>query len=196
MTGPTRPVVAARLGWEDEYRRGRWGYLADAVESARYAAIAAHIGPTALVLDVGCGASVLYDVLGGPRRPGAYLGVDWSLAALRSGGWGPGHGVVCGDVNDPPVRGRSDVIVLSEVLYYLDRPMDVVDRLHASLTDHGVLLITLYRPTVDRHPEWARYIDALAAGLLVRFPDMPPAEVVRTGRRTWTLHALPAPGSG
>ena len=154
MSGPEAPD---RNAWNGDYRAGRWDHLGAEREAARYRALARHVtrySAAPSVLDVGCGRCILHEHLGGPRFAGRYLGVDWAVAALPAGTWGLGHGVVCGQADRLPVRGRFDVIVCSEVLYYLDRPVDLVTDLLCRLTPDGQLLVSLYQPDPSVRPGW------------------------------------------
>lgn len=59
--------------------------------------------------------------------------------------------------------GRFELIVLSEVCYYLDADdlCDLIDRAVASLTDDGQVLACHWRPMIDGCPQTAEQVHAL-----------------------------------
>ncbi|MFL1416873.1 SAM-dependent methyltransferase [Pseudomonas fildesensis] len=59
--------------------------------------------------------------------------------------------------------GRFELIVLSEVCYYLDADdlCDLIDRAVASLTDDGQVLACHWRPVIDGCPQTAEQVHAL-----------------------------------
>lgn len=180
----------SREEWDEQFRSGRWDYLAEGPEQARYVALRTRIldAGAGSVLDVGCGSGVLRDCLG-DAFTGRYVGVDWSHAALAGRTRRPGETLVCADASRLPLRGSFDVVVLSEVLYYLDEPAAVVRRLLALVAPGGQLLVSLYQPPADRHPAWHALIAALdrdirsLGGATHQF-------VTGGGRRGWLLHAV------
>jgi SAM-dependent methyltransferase len=180
----------SRDEWEDQYRSGRWDYLAERPEQARYTALRTRIeaaGATS-VLDVGCGTGVLRDCLG-DRFSGRYVGVDWSHAALAGRIRRPGETLLCADASRLPLRGSFDAVVLSEVLYYLDEPLAAVRRMLALAAPTGQLLISLYQPPADRHPGWHALIGELDRD--VRSLNGTAHELVTGGgSRSWRLYVL------
>ncbi|WP_434742059.1 class I SAM-dependent methyltransferase [Micromonospora sp. SH-82] len=186
------PDSTDRAEWESQYRSGRWDYLADDVEAVRYQRIAAEIrerGATSL-LDLGSGTGLLYEALGGTAYPGRYLGVDWSMTALPRPPWGAGHHWVCADVTALPVRGRFDVVLLNEVLYYLDDAPAVIDGLFPLLAEGGALVVSLWQPDEGRTPRWRTFVDRLNADLVARSPAR--QDLLGQDGREWRLYVLEA----
>ncbi|MEV7022795.1 class I SAM-dependent methyltransferase [Kitasatospora sp. NPDC093558] len=180
----------SRDEWEDQYRSGRWDYLAEGPEQARYAALCDRIrsaGATS-VLDVGCGTGVLRDCLG-DGFTGRYVGVDWSQAALAARPPRPDETLICADAARLPVLGSFDAVVLSEVLYYLDEPLAVVRDLLGQVAPGGQLLVSLYQPPADRHPGWHALIRDLGRDVRA-LPGTTHEQVTGGGRRSWLLYAL------
>src|SRR3954454_119623 len=71
--------------WDAEYAAGRWAYLGELPELARFSVLAGylrHFKPGGAILDVGCGEGALAKRLsaGDFRR---YVGVDLSAAAIE-----------------------------------------------------------------------------------------------------------------
>jgi SAM-dependent methyltransferase len=183
-----------RTEWERQYRSGRWEYLAQPAEDARYRAIVNRIRrhAAASVLDLGCGSGVLRDHLG-PAYTGRYVGIDWSVAAMAGRARSASELFVCADVTTLPLRGTFDVVILSEVLYYLDEPVRVVERAVDLVAPGGALLVSLFRPSPRRHPGWHALISRLDADLRAITDNS--QEVTTEGGRTWSLHTLTMRGT-
>lgn len=125
--------------WSEEHAAGAWDFLASPAEQNRLALIAALARGYArgTVIDFGCGAGLLARWLD-PDYFSLYVGVDVTATAFERS-------------NVPRVRTRwiqasidcfapdcpspGSALVFSEVLYYLDRPVD-----------HLVRLVAEYRP--------------------------------------------------
>jgi 2-polyprenyl-6-hydroxyphenyl methylase/3-demethylubiquinone-9 3-methyltransferase len=134
-------------GWEHQYKSGEWDRLRDLREAARYhvlAGYAARLCPGASVLDVGCGEGILAPyLLGAGAR--AYFGVDCSREAiLRATAVAPlGAQFWACDVGALSLDEQFEVIVLNEVLYYLDDPAAMIGRLARMLAPDGIILVSM-----------------------------------------------------
>jgi SAM-dependent methyltransferase len=190
QSGARTVPQTSREEWDRQFRSGRWDYLADDPEQARYAALCKRIltKEATSVLDVGCGTAVLRDRLGAGFT-GRYVGVDWSHAALAGRSRGPGETLICADASRLPLRGAFDAVVLSEVLYYLDEPLAAVRRMFALVAAGGQLLISLYQPPADRHPGWHALIADLDRDVR-SLPGTAHQLVTGGGSRNWLLYAI------
>ncbi|MET9532187.1 class I SAM-dependent methyltransferase [Streptomyces sp. NPDC006649] len=192
MTGRTTPQVPriTRDEWNEQFGSGRWDYLAEGPEQARYAAICARIrtARAASVLDVGCGAGVLRDHLGDDFS-GRYLGIDWSHTVLAKRIRRRDEWLLCADASRLPLRGSFDTVVLSEVLYYLDEPLSAIARMLDLVAPGGQLLISLYQPSADRHPDWHSLIADLDRDVRA-MGDTAHQLVTGHSRRNWLLHVI------
>jgi len=187
------PPRIERADWEHQYRSGRWDYLTQSAEDARYRAIVSQIRSSgaASVLDLGCGSGVLRDHLGADYT-GWYVGVDWSVEAMTGRTRAAGDLFVCADVTALPLGGCFDAVVLSEVLYYVEDPVRVVERAVDLTAPGGVLVVSLFRPSAQRHPGWHALISRLDIDLRAITDSW--QDVTADGSRTWSLHVLTMAG--
>lgn len=134
---------------DEEYACGRWNYLKNIEEMSRYAVISGYCefgGDVSSVLDLGCGSGVLRHWL---HRLGKieYVGVDLSAVAIETAKqeWTEGlTDFVATDIATyVPVR-KFDIIVFNEVLYYFDRPGDILRRFEGFLEQNGRFIISLW----------------------------------------------------
>ena len=141
--------------WDRDYREGKWDGLRDLDQQMRYAILAGcilghdHEAPK-LVLDLGCGIGILREYLpsGSIDR---YTGVDLSVEAVEQARL-HGHersGFVAVSVDDWEPDGDYDAIVFNEVLYYLPRPVALVERYARSLRSGGSIFVSMWYPSVS-----------------------------------------------
>jgi SAM-dependent methyltransferase len=141
-------VRASIRSVDDEYARGRWDYLNDLAEMSRYAVISGYCkygGGVASVLDLGCGCGVLRRWL----RPLAicYVGVDLSNVAIAKASQELADGstkFVAADAATYVPDRKFDVIVFNEILYYFERPADILEHFSTFLGENGRIVISLW----------------------------------------------------
>lgn len=151
----TTPRVA-REQWEHQYTAGRWDYLDGDEERDRHVVLASRVCSrrARTVLDLGCGTGALFRELLALGFDGEYLGIDWSETSVSRAAKRLGGRFVCADVATLPVVGTYDVVVLSEVLYYLDDPARTLHRLVPLVEADGSILVTVYQPGAGRSSSW------------------------------------------
>jgi SAM-dependent methyltransferase len=115
--------VRNRATWTAEYEAGVWDRLGDLQEESRFSVIAgyvSHIGGEPRVLDLGCGDGRLARRLDGAA--GNYVGCDFAQPAVGRARHRqlPRAQFLVADASRPPFRaGTFDIVVCSEILYYL-----------------------------------------------------------------------------
>lgn len=133
--------------WEAQYAAGRWDFLAQLSELARFSVLAGyiwHLKPGGAVLDVGCGQGVLLR-----RLPGSaysrYVGIDVSVSAVSVAQQHHNERVafLAADCEDYSPAEQFDVIVFNEVLCCLRDPLHTVERYARSLKPAGLLLVSM-----------------------------------------------------
>lgn len=156
---PSRPRVRAEF-FEDLYSRAEdpWGFAASEYEAEKYAHTVATLGGARFGrgLELGCSIGVLTGQLAAVC--GELLGIDVSERALdRARARLRGvAGVTLARATFPEQMpsGHWDLIVCSEVLYYLDPPAFVLalERLRAGLADGATVLAVHWRGATETYP--------------------------------------------
>ena len=136
--------------WDEQYRAGRWDYLADAEQLPRIGMLVGLLrrhAPGGAVLDVGCGAGVLADFLR-PHGYRGFLGLDVSAAAIERAQRlaDDRTAFLVGDAEAwaPPAGTQFDAIIFNDSVYYFQRPLETVQRLADALAPGGVLLVSSF----------------------------------------------------
>jgi 2-polyprenyl-3-methyl-5-hydroxy-6-metoxy-1,4-benzoquinol methylase len=133
--------------WEAQYAAGRWDFLAQLPELARFSILAgyiSHLRPGGAVLDTGCGQGVLLR-----RLPSScysrYVGIDvsGSAIAVAQREQNERSTFLAVDCEEYSPAEHFDVIVFNEVLCCLRDPLHTVERYARSLNPGGILLVSL-----------------------------------------------------
>lgn len=144
--GRGRPVPVEH--WEQQYSHGHWDFLASTEELPRYAVIAGYLRSLPSpprVLDIGCGEGRLLDLIA-PDALAHYRGIDVSPTAIE--GARARHALADFEVADCATwrtSARFDVVVLNEVLYYVDQPAAFVGRYLPVLDPGGFMIVSMFR---------------------------------------------------
>jgi 2-polyprenyl-3-methyl-5-hydroxy-6-metoxy-1,4-benzoquinol methylase len=173
--------------WEAQYAAGRWDFLAELSELARFSVLAGyicHLKPGGTVLDTGCGQGVLLR-----RLPSScysrYVGIDLSGSAISVA---QEHGnerstFLAADCEEYSPTQHFDVIVFNEVLCCLRDPLRTVERYARSLNAGGLVLVSLCTA--------ARGSGTILSRLKRAYATVDEVRVVHSGRKvTWVCTAL------
>ena len=133
--------------WETQYAAGRWDFLAQLSELARFSVLVGyicHLKPGGSVLDAGCGQGALLSRLPGNAYSG-YVGIDLSSSAISVARQ---HRVerstfLVADCEEFCPQEHFDVIVFNEVLCCLRDPPRTVERYAGYLNPGGILLVSM-----------------------------------------------------
>lgn len=149
------PVADPLSQWNDA--GGDWQHLRLERQAPRYREIARLIdqyGAGGTVLDLGCGEGVLLGYLN-LDRVSQYTGIEPSATAIAS--------VVLKRPQDKAVRTTVDqyqpgaahwnVIVMSEILYYLQDPVGTIEKFAGALAENGILIISIFQKQESSYPK-------------------------------------------
>jgi SAM-dependent methyltransferase len=137
--------------WDAEFKKGIWDYM-DAVPMERLRLAAIGSGLTRLygvpsngtILDVGCGEGIITEYLTEEQKMN-YIGVDISKVAINNAinkRGSPMTWVVSMAHEYTPPK-EVDVIIFSEVLYYVDHEK-VLKQYEQYLAPNGKIIISMY----------------------------------------------------
>lgn len=162
-----------------ENRLGSWQRLRSDTEAVRYQAVRAVVERFAgdgFVLDLGCSQGILQEGL----RYGRYVGVDnfapsIQLARAKADAT---TAFVVAEADAYVADARPDAIVLNEVVYYLRRPVRVIQHHAARLADDGVIVLSIY----DRSWSSRRLLRTLSRRLA-----LVERTAVSAGHLSWTI---------
>ncbi|MDP2630849.1 MAG: class I SAM-dependent methyltransferase [Candidatus Uhrbacteria bacterium] len=144
-------LVISKKRWDREFASGTWNYLdSSPIERARHAVIGMYcqlLKPAGAILDVGCGEGTLFDFLKDTQKR-TYVGIDISSEAITKAQKKRSGFFVVSDALEFRAKKKYDVIVFSEVLYYLDEAA-VFEKYRNYLKKNGILIVSLYR--TNRH---------------------------------------------
>lgn len=133
--------------WEAQYAAGKWDFLAELSELARFSVLAGyvcHLKPGGSVLDTGCGQGVLLR-----RLPDScyskYVGIDLSDSAISVAQQHANERstFLAANCEEYLPTQQFDVIVFNEVLCCLRDPLGTVERYARALNPGGILLVSL-----------------------------------------------------
>ena len=137
--------------WDGEYARGALDFYRDVSEAPRYGILAAYLGAISprSIVDIGCGVGILRQRIDHLRFE-QYVGLDVSPVAIEEArAAADGRSTFLVGERPGPELGRFDVAVCNEVLYYVDRPDDLLAVLRDAIVPGGHLLTSIWRHPGD-----------------------------------------------
>ena len=132
----------------DQYACGSWTYLGSVDEMPRYAVIAGYCSSYAAarsVLDLGCGEGTLARWL--LRNDlDRYVGVDKSEVAIDNARseFGNTGEFIASDIAEYVPSEKFDTIIFNEVLYYFEKPSEILRYYSQFLARDGYFIISLW----------------------------------------------------
>lgn len=136
-----------KLKWDYKYRKGSWDYMGD--EKQRYDAIVEFIRTSGVthskILDLGCGYGALNAYLDESDYQFS-LGVDLSSNAIQRAKAKnyPNAEFQVADIHQFIPKQKFDFIIFNEVLYYLEKPLEIVSRFATYFNEEGYFIFSFY----------------------------------------------------
>jgi 2-polyprenyl-6-hydroxyphenyl methylase/3-demethylubiquinone-9 3-methyltransferase len=127
---------------------GPWATMRTLSDAGRYGEIVEWIrrlAPHGPVLDIGAGDGLLAQAMAGLPIP--YVGVDFAaatMARMQAEHGGPLRRFVVGDATSYVPERRYPVILLNDMLYFLEEPIRHAKRLAGYLEPGGALIVAMY----------------------------------------------------
>ena len=173
--------------WEAQYAAGKWDFLAELSELARFSVLAGyvcHLKPGGSVLDTGCGQGVLLR-----RLPDScyskYVGIDLSDSAISVAQQHANERstFLAANCEEYLPTQQFDVIVFNEVLCCLRDPLGTVERYARALNPGGILLVSLCTA--------GRGTGKVLSGLKQAYATIDEVRIDHSGRKvSWICTAL------
>jgi SAM-dependent methyltransferase len=161
---PYRPAPANEAIWEAGYSSGRWDYLGQTSQLARYSVIAGYyvhyFEQGGAVLDLGCGTAVLQEKIADHTYT-RYVGVDISMEAVRQALHRQDERTtfVRADIRHYNPDQKFDFIIFNESLYYFADPPGIIGRYEPFLSNQGVFVVSMYGDSARNARIW-KMLDA------------------------------------
>ncbi len=144
--------------WDQEWSAGSWDYMEKVlIERSKNAIIGSVFIPmyasaNSTILDIGCGEGAISDFISDYQK-NTYVGVDLSKEAIRIARSKRPHttGVrfVHASVYDFMPRHHFDVIIFSDVLYYVDSEV-IIKKYAEYLNPNGIMIISIFSYSMDK----------------------------------------------
>jgi 2-polyprenyl-3-methyl-5-hydroxy-6-metoxy-1,4-benzoquinol methylase len=168
--------------WDLEWSNGEWDYMDKvSVERSKNSIIGSVLVPmytprNASVLDIGCGIGAISDFLNSEQRM-HYVGVDISKEAVvraKERRKETGHlslKYVHSNVYDFTPTHAFDVIVFSDVLYYVDSEK-VLEKYATFLQPNGLLIVSIFSNSFGKTLKYHEHIFESARKLYKKIDEL------------------------
>lgn len=184
--------------WEQQYQSGRWSYLGNPHEMARYAVIAGYLHrycETMRILDVGGGEGILWNHVD-QSRVSHYTLIDLSPSALNMTKIPEEkRTLIAGDIDEYefPPETQFDAIVFNEVLSYPRNPMRSLNAFTGNLAPNGLIIVSLWH-SPDPNTTYTQTVsgvwNAIDKGPWTGLDETAVTNIPT--RRTWRIRAMTA----
>ena len=150
------PMSAETL--DHDYTSGRWDYLEEPSELARFAAIAGyvcHLRPNGKILDVGAGSGHLRSFFD-ESKIATYVGMDFSREAVRRASNRDFQRTrfEFADMNAGPVPGCFDAIIFAESLQYAAQLGPLFKAYCEALNPGGICVVSMFKGAARSAEVW------------------------------------------
>lgn len=134
--------------WEEQFADDTWDYLYSKDEEAHYNKIIEfYANVKGSVLDIGCGQGVLLNYFRESLNisTNVYCGIDISENAIKAAKQRfPDADFKQIDFENTNIKGKYDVIVFNETLYYFNRPLNTLEKcVTQNLNENGHFIISM-----------------------------------------------------
>ena len=140
-----------RMRWDRQYKKGKWEFLKNDLESHRYSKIAEYIklygAKNPSILDLGCGEGILNEYVSDVNYK-HFLGVDYSkvsIANAKQKGFKNSDFLVA-DLHHYTPHSKFDVIIFNEAFYYVfdSEKANVLSTMLNSLENGGIIITSIF----------------------------------------------------
>ena len=185
---PYRPIRVSSTFWDTRYREGKWDRIRAIDESAHYSVIVGYIHALkseGRILDVGCGEGILCERLY-ECYYSKYVGIDVSIVAIDRASVKKNNKniFIVSKIEDFRTDDKFDVIIFNECLYYMEKPLEILQHYEGILARNGVFIVSMCK-TIESWKIW-RQID-------LHYSIIDAASVSNSKRVCWKIKVLGAP---
>lgn len=164
LTGETIPFKAYKIKrsfWEERFKEGKWNFIREIEEFARYSIILGYIQflqGTESILDVGCGEGILCERLCEEMYT-RYVGIDFSSVAIDrvSVQKNDKNRFYVAKIEEFITHEKFDIIIFNECLYYFEDPISILQRYEDFLSENGMFIVSMHQ--IDNHQKLWEKID-------------------------------------
>jgi len=154
------PVHITESEWDSMYEDGSWDRIAQIDELARYCIIGGYIifqQQDCKILDLACGEGLLKTRL--CNSYSRYIGIDASPAAIRMAKQHEDSKseFMIGAMGTFSIDERFHIIVFNECLYYLNKPIKIINAYEKNLEPGGAFIISMH--STDNNGKLWKLID-------------------------------------
>lgn len=140
-----------RMRWDRKYKKGKWEFLKNDLESHRYAKIAEYIklygAKNPSILDLGCGEGILNEHLKDFNFE-HFLGVDFSKVSINMAKQKKfkNSDFLVADIHHYTPHLKFDIIIFNEIFYYVydSEKARVLSTILDSLKNGGIIITSIF----------------------------------------------------